>query len=122
VTAPGKIVELTESAGSRRGFLRGFSGVSAGLFAGIAARGAAGAVPDGDYLCCDLAFPDGPFCKSCGTECWRCPSGYHTTVWYCCYSGRLWGCGECQTGGGSNCDDGSGYICSYPFHTGVPCS
>jgi hypothetical protein len=117
------IARVAESAEGRRGFLNRFAGVSSGLFVAAAARGAArrGDIPAANFACCDLAFPNGPFCHSCGTSCWTCPSGYHTAVWYCCSAGRLWGCGECQQGGGSNCFGGSKYKCSFPFHTGVPC-
>ena len=115
-----KVAELNNSANSRRGVLKRFSSLSVGVFAALAARGASSS-KRANYACCDLAFPHGPFCRTCGTACWTCPSGYHTTVWYCCSGGRLWGCGECQQGGGSNCDRGSRYACSFPFRTGVPC-
>jgi len=107
----------TKARETRRGILTRFVGVSAGLFAGLATRGTATALA-GNYACCNLAFPHGPFCTSCGYACWNCPSGYHAHVWYCCYGGRLCGCGECNTG--TDCWSGS-FKCSYPWRTGVAC-
>jgi hypothetical protein len=115
-----RMSQLKNPVESRRGLLNRFAGLSAGVFAALASRGTA-RIPAANYACCNLAFPGGPFCQSCGPACWTCPSGYHSTVWYCCSSGRLWGCGECQQGGGSNCEAGSHYRCSFPFRTGVPC-
>jgi hypothetical protein len=102
---------------TRRRILTRFVGASAGLFAGLAARGTPTALA-GNYACCNLAFPHGPFCPSCGTGCWTCPPGYHAHAWYCCYAGSLWGCGECNTG--SDCWTGS-FTCSRAWRSSAPC-
>jgi len=115
------VAELVEPADGRRRFMNRFAALGSGVFVAAAVRGTRRAPNNGNFACCHLAFPNGPFCHSCGYACWTCPSGAHTTVWYCCESGRLWGCGECQVGGASNCEAGTSYKCSYPFRTGVVC-
>ena len=102
---------------TRRRILTRFVGVSAGLFAGLAARGTPTALA-GNYACCNLAFPHGPFCPSCGSGCWTCPAGYHAHAWYCCYASRLWGCGECNTG--ADCWSGS-FACSRAWRSEMAC-
>lgn len=46
--------------------------------------------------CCNLYFPNGPFCPGDGAN-YTCPSGTQKMWWYCCYGGRILGCGECTT-------------------------
>ena len=52
--------------------------------------------PEAFMACCNLAFPNGPFCPYIG---WRrnyyCPPGWYRQWWYCCQGTQLAGCGEC---------------------------
>ena len=52
----------------------------------------AGATP----YCCDLYYPNGPWCGgSPGTGNFTCPSGYYKRDWTCCAPAGLVTCWEC---------------------------
>jgi hypothetical protein len=52
---------------------------------------------NGPY-CCDLAFPNGPWCGGTqGSGNFSCPSGYHKLFWTCCAPAGLVTCWECTT-------------------------
>lgn len=64
-------------------------------------------VPD----CCDLYFPNGPFCEYEGHKSnYRCPEGYNRQYWPCCEGTRLVACGEC-TQSTTTCWQGE-FVCS----------
>ena len=116
----------SEVGSDRRSFLKYFGGLGAGVVGAIAIgwadvpRAAAAVKPDlYDVGCCGLATSD-----PCGGS-WdndgnfSCPDGAHKTYWACMLNSKVgYVCWECQTGGGSNCYDGSSYKCSnwYQYH------
>jgi hypothetical protein len=64
-------------------------------------------VPD----CCNLYFPEGPFCEYEGHKSnYRCPEGYNKQYWPCCEGTRLVACGEC-TQSTTTCWEGE-FVCS----------
>jgi len=72
-------------------------------------------VAEAQPVCCDLAYPNGPFCTYRS-----CPSGYTWREWACCYAAghRVWLCAECTTG--SSCWNGS-FKCSYYYPSQWTC-
>ncbi len=105
------VEEASEVAETRRSLFRRVCLASAALYAGLAARGPEAAFA-ANWKCCTLARLD-QWCGSCSCDppFW-CNYGGFKRVWYCCYGGRLYGCGECQSGTGT-CHDGPQWYCSY---------
>lgn len=66
--------------------------------------------------CCTLAMEPGG-CPGSGAA-FTCPDGYESHSWFCCYSGRLMGCGECTTG--SDCWQGT-FACSEYWYEPFSC-
>jgi hypothetical protein len=105
------LVPSEETAPARRRFLRRAAGVGAAMVGAIAVTWAdspvaSAAACTGNYLCCDLAHPNGPYCGGhIGTSNFSCPSGYHKTYWTCCCEECCVDCYECSKGSGS-CYDG----------------
>ncbi len=85
-------------APSRRRFLRRASGVGAAVVGAIAVTWTdAPAALAGNLGCCDLAYPNGPWCGGHrGMSNFSCPSGYHKTAWYCNIGNDGYGCYECS--------------------------
>jgi hypothetical protein len=106
----------SESTSDRRRFLTRVSGVGAAVVGAIAFTWlddgtASAATPcNGNYLCCDLAHPNGPYCGGhIGTSSFSCPSGYSKRFWTCCCQECCVDCYECAKG--SSCFDGP-WACS----------
>ncbi|ACU74553.1 hypothetical protein Caci_5695 [Catenulispora acidiphila DSM 44928] len=94
----------------RRGALRWLTGGGIALVGAVSGLFATAAPASASPLCCQLAYPNGPFCNY--FECWfSCPSGYTKMVWTCASGSREIVCGECQQGG-NTCWNGSKYVCS----------
>lgn len=87
---------LEQEAGSA-GKLSRFTLFAASLFGGAAALASRPETASATYnvACCTLAKPNGSCPGGSGLGGFSCPSGYTKRYWYCCYGGRLWGCGEC---------------------------
>jgi hypothetical protein len=117
VEEPNPSVTTDFATPTRRGALSRFTLFAAGLF-GAAAAG--GVDPDEAaaqrVACCTLARQNGS-CAGGGSS-FRCPSGYHKRVWYCCHLGRLWGCGECAKG--PTCHNGP-WACSEAWGSQLAC-
>jgi hypothetical protein len=74
----------------------------------------------GEMACCQLAFPNGPFCEYTGRrQDYVCPDGWYRQWWHCCEGSRLAGCGEC-TRSQSTCWEGP-FHCSMWWWTSQPC-
>lgn len=99
---------------------------SAGVFALLAARRPSDAeahAPLGDYKCCALAQGTVRWCSPGGSnpaEPFWCDHGGFKRTWYCCSSGTIVGCGECQSKSGT-CYAGPIYNCSFGWTPGGPC-
>lgn len=109
--------EMQEESSTRRKVLDRFVRISAGVFGALAFRGiAAGEAFAGNWLCCTLAYPNNQ-CPGNGIS-YTCSPGYNKYYWWCCYAGRIIGCGECTTG--SSCFEGD-WECSKGWVTNWPC-
>jgi hypothetical protein len=70
-----------------------------------------------NWACCDLYYV--PPTHQCGTPLtcsYCCPAPKHFYAWYCHWSNRIIGCGECTTG--SDCEHPNWY-CSFGFDDGA---
>lgn len=96
-------VPATSIRTSRKGF---FAKVTAGAAAAVGALAAwvEPALATYKVACCDLALGP-PFCSSPSS----CPSGWQRHIWYCCQSGALYQCMECNHG--PTCYDAP-FLCS----------
>lgn len=88
----------SDSRVGRSGFFGRASRFGAVLVGGIAATWldapSAFALPG----CCDLAYPNGPYCGGrSGLANFSCPSGHHKQEWTCCSGTHLYICEECTT-------------------------
>ena len=102
---------------TRRGAMSRFTVFAAGLFGATVAGGVAAEKASAQRVaCCTLARQNGS-CSGGGSS-FRCPSGYHKRVWYCCHSGRMWGCGECAKG--ATCYNGP-WACSEAWGSQLAC-
>lgn len=94
----------------RRGFLWRASAIGAAVVGGIAATWTDAPSAAAAPLCCDLEYPNGPFCGGTqGTNSFSCGSGYTKRYWTCGYLSCEIGCYECTKG--SSCWSGP-WACS----------
>lgn len=113
-------VQIPAVRSSRRRLLGRASALGAAVVGAIAGtwldEPAASAAPG----CCDLRYPNGPWCGGTagvdGTD-WSCPRGYSKRYWTCHTEHFYYTCWECTTG--SSCWQGS-WKCSNYFVVYVP--
>jgi hypothetical protein len=118
VAANGDEAPACELPATRRSLLRRATIASGALFAALAARGtdpASGHPGQGEWACCSLVRED-QWCAplSGSTPPFWCDHGGFKRVWYCCYNGYFYGCGECHNTTG-DCFSGTNYYCSYQW-------
>jgi hypothetical protein len=96
----------------RRRFLRRASAIGAAVVGGLAATWADAPSAQASPFCCELRYPNGPFCGgSQGTNNFSCPSGYTKRYWTCGYMSCEFGCYECAKG--SSCWNGPWYCSNW---------
>lgn len=97
---------VTTPALPRRSFFRKVTGLGGAIVAGIATTWIDAPSALAAPYCCDLAYPNGPYCGGRGDSSnFTCPRGYYKRVWYCTYGSNLYlACYECAAG--STCYSG----------------
>ncbi|HEY7486703.1 MAG TPA: twin-arginine translocation signal domain-containing protein [Streptosporangiaceae bacterium] len=115
-------VEETEEPGQpgRRGFLKRASGIGAAVVGWLAVTWADSPSAFAAPGCCDLRYPNGPWCggtKGRDGSGWSCPSGYTKRYWSCHTAHFYYTCWECTKG--STCWSGP-WKCSNYFVVYVP--
>jgi hypothetical protein len=96
----------------RRRFLRRLGGLGGATVAAIAVTWADAPAAFAAPYCCDLRYPNGPWCGNTHPNSnFTCPSGYYKRVWYCTYGQVFLSCYECAAG--SSCWNGPWYCSNY---------
>ena len=96
----------------RRTLLRRMTGAGAAVVGAIAMTWADSPSAFAAPGCCDLAFPNGPWCGGSfpNDGHFTCPSGTSKRVWACQTATQIYRCWECDNG--STCWNGTVYKCS----------
>lgn len=99
---------------SRRTFVTRLAKGSVGVACAVAGLGAVPSAYAGNYACCNLCFPSGPWCPDGGVYgSFTCQAGEDRYEWFCEASpGHWWGCGECWSPTNPSCSNAS---CSYAW-------
>ena len=83
----------------RRRFLRRVGGLGGAVVAAIATTWADSPAALAAPYCCDLAYPNGPWCGGHHPSSnFTCRSGYHKRVWHCVSGPSFLSCYECAAG------------------------
>jgi hypothetical protein len=103
----------------RRTFLRRMAGAGAAVVGAIAVTWADAPIASAAPACCDLYYPNGPWCGGSPNNDghFSCPRGTSKHVWYCRAGHFIYHCWECNSG--STCWTGS-FKCSNYWEIYIP--